>query len=249
MGLRVLKPAGASAAWRWPELVLGAVPLDGPRSVAAAGERRPPQLSGSPPTVAELLELMREEPSRGAPLFYDRFQRDVNRLVWRLLGADPEHDDLVQQVFLIAFRRIDQVRDAEKLLGWVRSIAVSVVYDEIRKRRVRRLFLRDAVENEVHPSLVHDVEVRDFVLRAKRILDRMPAAERVVFLLHVLEGKGMLEIAELCGHSIATAKRRMSRANGRFAKLVARDPDLARLLGGARATGGSPGELDDGGDA
>jgi RNA polymerase sigma-70 factor (ECF subfamily) len=63
-------------------------------------------------------------------------------------------------------------------------------------------------------------------------MDRMPAAERMVFLLHVLEGKTLGEISELCGYSLATAKRRLTRATGRFEKLMAREPELARLLGG-----------------
>jgi RNA polymerase sigma-70 factor (ECF subfamily) len=205
-----------------------------PARVAVAGDRPSPRLSGDPPSARELLELMREDSSRGAPLFYDRFQGEVNRLVWRLLGADPEHDDIVQQVFLIALRRVSQVREADRLSGWVRSIAVSTVYDEIRKRRVRRIFLRDAVPSEVHPSLVHDVEVRDFLLRAKRVMDMMPAGERMVFLLHVLEGKSLLEISELCGHSLATAKRRLGRANRRFEKLVTREPELGRMLSRAQ---------------
>jgi RNA polymerase sigma-70 factor (ECF subfamily) len=218
------------------------------RPVAVGGERRPPHLTASPPSAEQLLELMKDDPSRGAPLFYDRFQREVNGLVWRLLGADADHDDVVQQVFLVALRRVASVRAPEALVAWVRTVTVSVVYDEIRRRRVRRLFLRDAVQKEVHPSLVHDVEVRDFLLRAKRVLDRMPDSERIVFLLHVLEGKSLLEIAELCDHSVATAKRRLARANRRFEKLVARDPDLGRLLAGTRA-GDSASVEDDGGEA
>jgi RNA polymerase sigma-70 factor (ECF subfamily) len=77
---------------------------------------------------------------------------------------------------------------------------------------------------------VHDVEVRDFLLKAKRVLDLMPAAERMVFLLHILEGRGLHEIAELCSCSVATAKRRLARAHQRFDKLAARNPDLLRLL-------------------
>jgi RNA polymerase sigma-70 factor (ECF subfamily) len=209
-------------------------PLEGPRpiSVAGGGPRSAAGLS-----AAELLALMQEDPSRGAPLFYDRFQREVNRLVWRLLGADPEHDDVVQQVFLTALRRVSAVRDPERLLAWVRTVTVNAVYDEVRKRRVRRLFLRDAAQNEVHPSLVHDVEVRDFLLRAKRVLDMMPAKERMVFLLHIVEGRGLSEIAELCGCSLATAKRRLARAHVRFDKLAARHPELLRLLGGESSTG------------
>jgi RNA polymerase sigma-70 factor (ECF subfamily) len=226
---------------------------EGPRPVTGAGERPLPRLSAAPPSTADLLDLMRTDPARGAPLFYDRFQREVNRLVWRLLGADRDHDDLVQQVFLVTLRRISQVREADKLLPWVRAITVNIVYDEIRKRRVRRIFLRDSAQEEVHRSLVHDMEVRDFLLRAKRVMDRMPAAERVVFLLHVLEGKTLPEISEICDHSLATAKRRLRRATKRFEKLLSREPELAALLGRWRLQGDEDddpsGTHEQGGDA
>jgi RNA polymerase sigma-70 factor (ECF subfamily) len=223
-------PPSRSAAVGLRELLMSTGPSEGTRPVAVVGTQGAPRLSGSPPPLADLLTLLQTDPTRGAPLFYDRFQGEVNRLVWRLLGADSDHDDLVQQVFLSALRRISQVRAPEALVAWVRTITINIVYDEIRRRRVRRLFLRDAPQQEVHPSLVHDVEVRDFLMHAKRLLAMMPAAERMVFLLHVLEGKPLLEISELCGHSLATAKRRLKRANRRFEKLVARDPELARLL-------------------
>lgn len=244
MGLTLPKSAAPHFALGLLEVVRASAG-DGPGRAATVGDRPVPRLSAAaPPSTGELLELMRTDPARGAPLFYDRFQGEVNRLVWRLLGADPDHDDVVQQVFLIALRRVSQVREADKLLLWVRSITVNSVYDEIRKRRTRRLFLRDASQGEVHRSLVHDVEVRDFLMRAKRVLDRMPTAERMVFLLHVLEGKTLPEISELCGYSVATAKRRLNRANERFEKLVGREPELARLLGSIRLDQGSAEELE-----
>lgn len=227
MGAKIANNKGAAPALGLRELLLNEEPREVRRPTVVSPDGRSP---ASLPSAAEILALMRDEPARGAPLFYDRFQGEVNRLVWRLLGADPDHDDVVQQVFVTALRRVDQVRDPEKLLPWLRTIAVNAVYDEVRKRRVRRIFLRDAPREEVHPSLVHDVEVRDFLLKAKRVLDMMPAAERMVFLLHILEGRGLHEIAELCSCSLATAKRRLARAHRRFDKLVARNPELHRLL-------------------
>jgi RNA polymerase sigma-70 factor (ECF subfamily) len=227
MGLKVVNTRGAALTSDLRELLLNEERREVRRPTVVSPDARS---ISSLPTAAEILALMREDPARGAPLFYDRFQGEVNRLVWRLLGADPDHDDVVQQVFVTALRRVAMVRDPEKLLPWVRTVAVNAVYDEVRKRRVRRIFLRDAAREEVHPSLVHDVEVRDFLLKAKRVLDMMPAAERMVFLLHILEGRGLHEIAELCSCSVATAKRRLARAHRRFDKLAARNPDLLRLL-------------------
>jgi RNA polymerase sigma-70 factor (ECF subfamily) len=179
---------------------------------------------------AELLAELRRDPNAAAPLVYARFKADVNRLVWRLLGADPDHHDLVQLVFIKVFRNCQRLREPEKFGAWVQSIAVNSVYEELRRREVRRIFLRDAHPSEIYPSLVHDVEVRDQLQRSKAILEKLPAKERIVFLLHFLEERSLVEIAETCGYSLATAKRRLAAANRRFESLIARNPEFVRML-------------------
>jgi RNA polymerase sigma-70 factor (ECF subfamily) len=178
---------------------------------------------------ADLLERVRDEPMQGAGLLYARFSDDVNRLVWRL-GADADHHDIVQQVFLKILQHCDALREPEKLASWVQSITVNTVYEELRKREVRRIFLRESQPSEIHPSLVHDVEVRDFLLRAKAVLDKLPAKERIVFALHILEGQTLHEISATCGYSLATAKRRLAAAHRRFSSLISHNPDLVRLF-------------------
>jgi len=189
---------------------------------------------------AELLAHLRRDPNTAAPLVYARFKADVNRLVWRLLGADPDHHDLVQQVFIKVFRNCQRLREPEKFGAWVQSIAMNSVYEELRRREVRRLFLRDTQSSELYPSLVHDVEVRDQLRRSKAILEKLPAKERIVFLLHFLEERSLVEIAETCGYSLATAKRRLAAANRRFEALIARHPEFVRML--------RDGRHDDGGE-
>jgi len=51
--------------------------------------------------------------------FYDHYRAMVNRLVWRLLGADSEHDDVVQMVFVHALTSIGKLRDPESLDTWL----------------------------------------------------------------------------------------------------------------------------------
>jgi RNA polymerase sigma factor (sigma-70 family) len=180
---------------------------------------------------ARLAALLREDPQRAAPAVYDRFQADVNRWVWRLMGADPDHNDVVQQVFVRVIRSAKRLRDVERLAAWVHAIAANTVYGELRRREIRRLFLREQSATSLHADLVRDVEVRDLLLRAKAVIDKIPAKQRIVFVLHVVEGRTLTEIAELSGYSTATAKRRFGAANQRFQKLLAKDPELSRSLG------------------
>jgi RNA polymerase sigma-70 factor (ECF subfamily) len=178
---------------------------------------------------AELVERMRTDPAGTAPVLYARFAPVVNRLVWRLLGADPDHNDIVQQVFYQVLRRAKDLREPERLDSWVQTIAVNKVYELLRRRQVRRLFLQSTPPT-AHADLVRDVEVRDMLLRTKAVIDRMPVKERIVFTLFFIEGRTLAEIAELSGYSHATAKRRFGRANKRFQYLLSQNPDLLELL-------------------
>jgi len=183
-----------------------------------------------PEADARLAALLRDDPQAAASAVYDRFQADVNRWVWRLMGADPDHSDVVQQVFVRVIRSAKRLRDVDRLAAWVHAIAANTVYGELRRREIRRLFVRDQASASVHADLVRDVEVRDLLLRAKSIIDKIPAKQRIVFVLHVVEGRTLSEVAEICGYSSATAKRRFGAANARFQMLLSRDPELSRIL-------------------
>jgi RNA polymerase sigma factor (sigma-70 family) len=171
---------------------------------------------------ATLVSHVIEDPERGFTLLYDRYAREVNRLVYRLLGYDADHDDFVQQVFLQLIQSIAKLRAPERLNFWVRSITVNVVRSELRKRSVRRAFLRWAPRDEDTGDLSNDVEVSEFMSVSNLVLERLPAQERIVFLLYYLEERSLPEIAELCGFSTMTAKRRLASARDKFRKHMKR---------------------------
>lgn len=182
---------------------------------------------------AELVERMRSDPVAAAPLLYARFAPPVNRLVWRLLGADPDHNDVVQQIFYRVLKQSKHLREPEKLDSWVHTIAANTVYELLRRRQVRRVFLRE-LPTEAHADLVRDVEARDMLLRTKALIERLPPKERIVFVLYYVEGRTLSEIAEIRGYSLATAKRKVGRANKRFQHLLSKNPELLRLLRGGK---------------
>jgi RNA polymerase sigma-70 factor (ECF subfamily) len=183
---------------------------------------------------AELVDRVLQDPPAGLAALYARFAKDVNRLVWRLMGADADHDDIVQQVFLQMLRSIHHVRDPERLNMWVRSITVNVVRSELRRRMVRRAFLREHREVQHHGDLAHDMEVRELVRESVELLDKMPSRERIVFVLYNVEGLSLPEVAELCGYSLMTAKRRLGNARRRFDALMAHRPALRDKLSSTR---------------
>ena len=154
---------------------------------------------------AYIIGQVLEDPDTGLVLLFDQYSRSVNRLVYRLLGPDADHDDIVQQVFLQMLQSIGKLKSPERLNLWVRSITINIVRSELRKRSVRRSFLRWAPKEEATGDLNLDVESSDFMKASASALERLPAEERIVFLLYYLEEHTLPEIAETCGFSTMTA--------------------------------------------
>jgi RNA polymerase sigma-70 factor (ECF subfamily) len=179
---------------------------------------------------AELGGLLRSGSREVAAAVYERFSTQVNRWVWRLLGADHEHNDIVQQVFVRILRFGPRLRETDKLTAWVHAITVNTVHGELRRRQVRRFFLRDNAPAPLHGDFVREVEMRDLLVRAKSVIEKLPPAERIAFMLHYVERHSAAEIAHVCGYSLSTAKRRLAQATRRFEAIVAQSPELSRVL-------------------
>ena len=178
---------------------------------------------------AAIVEGMAAGDPHAAHVFCDRFGAMVNRLVWRLLGADNEHDDVVHDVFINAFNSIRSLKDPERLGQWIAGVTVNTVHREIRKRRLLRiLHLVPDVEFAVRCLEGEDAVVARRFYAAIRA---MKTDDRIAFVLRFVEELELGEVATACGCSLATAKRRVARARAAFAKRARRDPVLAAYAG------------------
>lgn len=167
--------------------------------------------------------------------FCDRFSDRVRRLLVRMLGWDDEIADLHHEVFAKALKSRHTVRDPERLEGWITTIAVNVARSAIT-RRVRRRWLRYVPPEELpeRPEPVPTGEHAEALERTYAALAELPREERIAFSLRIIEGMKLTEVAEACGVSLATIKRRLRRAEARFVDLARQDPVLVEWLEGGR---------------
>lgn len=177
-----------------------------------------------------LVALARRDASAGLSLLHKRYASLVNRLVRRLLGPDPDHEDIVQQVFFTILRSVARLRDPEKLDAWVRTVTVNTVRQELRKRGVRRTFFSYKPKADPTGDMVRELESRALLASCVNILDEMAPNLRIVFVLHFVQGFSQKEVAEMCGCALITAKRRVKAADQRFRQVVGHNPDLLKLL-------------------
>jgi RNA polymerase sigma-70 factor (ECF subfamily) len=170
-------------------------------------------------------------------LLYERLAPIVNRLIWTVLGPDPERDDLAHEIFIRILRGAAKVRDASRLEGWAARVTTNAIKNEFRRRKLRRWF---SLEMNEDPEALHyhpDFEGREVLLRTYKTLERLPARERLAFSLRLLEQASAEEIARVCGCSLRTIKRRLKSGRTRFLKLAAADPLLGPRLANVPAEG------------
>ncbi|MBU1221663.1 RNA polymerase sigma factor [Myxococcota bacterium] len=175
------------------------------------------------PDNRELISgLISRNPEAGR-VFFNRFHRRVNTLVWRIMGADSEHDDLVQEILMAAVKSIHQIVDPELLDGWVTGIAVNICRKEIRSRKLRRFFMVFGSDQDDIPSSTLDPEKQACARQLYRALDQLGADEKIAFILCMFEELTQTEAATACNCSLSTLKRRLGRAQGEISKILERE--------------------------
>lgn len=144
---------------------------------------------------------------------FRRYAPYVAAIAHRLLGRDDEVDDTVQEVFLAAVRGLPQVRDPGAVKAWLARIAVRIARRKLRLRRMRSFFgVSDSTGYNDVADAQSSPEERAIVQRVYRVLDGLPANQRIAWTLRYVEGEQLEAVAELSGCSLATAKRWIARA-------------------------------------
>ena len=147
--------------------------------------------------------------------------------VWRLLRrlglSEADADDVTQQSFLVASRRLDDIHIGSERAFLYRA-AVHSAYKHRRSRARRRE--DDLDELTLEPTGEPGVEELVDRRRARAILDAivetMPMDFRVIFVLYEIDGLSTQEIADVVGIPLGTVASRLRRARAEFETRVGR---------------------------
>ena len=166
-------------------------------------------------------------------LLYQRHRNDVGRLVYRMLGARSDLDDVIQEVFFQVYRSLKDFRGQSKFSTWLHRVTVNVVLMHRRAARSRPVYAEEAEQDltadDVNVLPDEDADRRERVRAFARILDRIADKKRVVFVLHELQGVPPAEIARIVGCPVLTVRTRLFYARREIESLLADEPSLASL--------------------
>lgn len=132
------------------------------------------------------------------------------RLAWRLTGADRSvAEELAQEAFLVAHRKLSSLRDLAALEGWFFRILARRAANHRRWVAVRTRFARMFVPEPAAPTHVPEPTLR---ARIGAAMDGLSEAQRAVFVLVYLEGFTLDQTAALLGKAPGTVRTHLHRA-------------------------------------
>ena len=163
--------------------------------------------------------------------FEDLYRAHAGRLyglACRMLGNPADAEDLLQDIFLAAHRKLDSYRGEAALGTWLYRLGMNVILDHIRSRAGRAGRITDGLDDATVLPYAGAHRLGDRAIGRidlERALAQLPEGCRAAFVLHDVEGLEHREVAEVLGIAEGTSKSQVHKARLR----------LRVLLGGASA--------------
>lgn len=146
---------------------------------------------------------------------FDELLRSVQTRLWRyisgLVGEPQLAEDILQEVFLILYRKIGWLNDPKLFRAWTYRIASRESFRYLKKEARWREQIRDEEILYQIPTVESGPEYdSDLIAKIPELLAEVSPASRAVLILHYLEELTLSETAEILDISLGTAKSRLA---------------------------------------
>jgi RNA polymerase sigma-70 factor (ECF subfamily) len=169
-----------------------------------------------------LIRAMVERDKRAVKLLYVRHHTRIFRFVVRLVGNESIAEEVVNDVFLQAWRHAREFKGDSQVATWLLAIARFKAISEVRRRSEDQLDERAAASIEdLADTPAISTEKRERSEIVKRCLAKLSPIHREVLNLIYYQGKKVEEVAKFTGAPVSIIKTRMHYARGRLAQLLA----------------------------
>ncbi len=172
-----------------------------------------------------------------------RYQKSVHALAWRKIGDFHYAEEITQDTFLQAYKKLPTLKDLNQFAGWLYVITNNLCTDWLRKKKPAMQPLEDAsvkaIDKLTYERYILEQRETEATERrheiVKQLLEKLPESERTVVTLYYLGEMTTKEIGKFLGVSVNTITSRLHRARER---LQASDEHLINeTLGGRQLSG------------
>lgn len=148
---------------------------------------------------------------------YRRYAGGILNLTFRMVRDRAEAEDLTQDVFIQAYRRLESFEGRSKFGTWLYRIAVHKTLDHLKSRQSKQQQRNAPLTDRLPDPMRVDANGLDL----EKAIRALPPSPKAAFLLNKVEGYDYREVSEIMGIAIGTAKSHVHRARMRLRELLA----------------------------
>jgi RNA polymerase sigma-70 factor (ECF subfamily) len=189
-----------------------------PQDAGWAGPRSRPTPAGGLAALpdAQLVALGSKGDVQALEALYRRHAAFAIHLATRIEGSARDVEDIVHDAFLRAFERLGDLSDRGAFRAWLGAIVVHAVRSRMRRARLMNLLgigrSSEPVDLDALASPDASPHVRAQIAQIYALLRTLPTDDRIAWTLRAVEGHDLETVARIASCSLATVKRRISRA-------------------------------------
>ena len=170
----------------------------------------------------EIIDRCKDGSSKAQFQLYKLYYKSMYSVSLRIVNDDMEAEDVMQEAFLSAFKKINTYKGEVSFGAWLKKIVVNRSLDYLKRRKVQFEEINERTTQIVdyHPAN-KEVDVQTI----KKAIQALPDGYRVVLSLYLIEGYDHDEICQILGISNSSSRTQLLRAKNKL-KILLKDKEV-----------------------
>jgi RNA polymerase sigma factor (sigma-70 family) len=168
----------------------------------------------------EIIESSKQGNRKAQYSLYKLYSKAMFNVCYRMLRNREEAEDMLQESFTDAFRKLNSFRYESSFGAWLKQITVNKCINEMKRKKIELAFFDnlDPYDLEMEEPDMDESELT--VDKVKKAMEHLPPGSRMIFSLYLLEGYDHTEIAQILGINESTSKSQYMRARLRVKEIL-----------------------------
>ncbi len=171
----------------------------------------------------EIIERCRKGDRKAQFDLYRLYYKGMYNVCLRLLGNESDAEDIMQEAFLSAFKKMDTFRGESSFGSWLKKIVVNRSLDHLKKKKVTFLPVNERIrEPEEDPWEMHEVNPEAI----NKAISQLADGYRTVLSLYIFEGYDHEQISRELGISNSASRTQFLRAKNKLKEILKQSEEV-----------------------
>lgn len=168
----------------------------------------------------DVVELCKQGDVSAQYKLYALYSRAMYNICFRMTNQQEEAEDVLQEAFTYAFRKLDSFRFESSFGAWLKRIVVNTCINHLKKKRVELYYTDESYDVLPAEEIIDYGEISFKVDKVRNAVEQLPDGYRVILSLYLFEGYDHKEIAEIMRISESTSKSQYLRAKKKVKEIL-----------------------------